>query len=185
MTTHITQNGSAIAPALDFNIALEETKHLDDIHQLHESVFGPGRFARAAFRVREQGDYDHGLSFVATNNTGELLGTVRLTWIATTQSKSVGLLLGPLAVTVPAQGLGIGKALVALCVEAAKATKADYLMLVGDQPYYGKLGFIVAPKRRVTMPAPVDLNRLLVCPLRGFDASVLAGEVRHMDLVSL
>ena len=30
------------------------------------------------------------------------------------------------------------------------------MLLVGDEPYYGRVGFKVVPKGRATMPGPVD-----------------------------
>lgn len=171
------------APTLSFNLSVETADHSQTIEHLHETVFGPGRFTRAAFRVREQGLHDPALSFVATHPDGTMIGSVRLTWITTSVSRSKGLLLGPLCVLPNLQKQGIGKALVAKCIDAAKQVNADYLMLVGDQPYYGPLGFDVVVKRNVLMPGPVDLNRLLVCPLGGFDPSQMAGLVCHTDIM--
>ncbi|MEM5501558.1 N-acetyltransferase [Ahrensia kielensis] len=171
------------ATAPSFTISLETEAHHQTIERLHETVFGPGRFTRAAFRVREQGSHDPELSFVATQPDGKMIGSVRLTWVTTSVSRSKGLLLGPLCVVPNLQKQGVGKALVAKCVEAAKQVNADYLMLVGDQPYYGPLGFDVVAKRNVLMPGPVDLNRLLVCPLGGFDPSGMAGLISHSDIL--
>ena len=39
------------------------------------------------------------------------------------------------------------------------------MVLVGDEPYYGKAGFKPMPKGQVTMPGPVDPARLLVAEL--------------------
>ena len=39
------------------------------------------------------------------------------------------------------------------------------MVLVGDEPYYGKAGFKRIPKGQVTMPGPVDPARLLVAEL--------------------
>jgi predicted N-acetyltransferase YhbS len=38
-------------------------------------------------------------------------------------------------------------------------------MLVGDEPYYARVGFKPVPKGRATMPGPVDYRRLLVLEL--------------------
>lgn len=166
-----------------FEISIETQDHGQAIEHLHQTVFGPGRFTRAAFRVREQGGHDATLSFVATRPDGEMIASVRLTWITTSVSRSKGLLLGPLCVMPNLQKQGIGKGLVAKCIEAAKQANAAYVMLVGDQPYYGPLGFDVVAKRNVLMPGPVDLNRLLVCPLGGFDPSQMAGLISHSDIL--
>ncbi|MEM8540151.1 MAG: N-acetyltransferase [Pseudomonadota bacterium] len=185
MTHHSSKPAAVAAQKPAFNIVVEDAKFESDIFELHENAFGPGRFTRAAFRLREQGPFDQSLSFVALDDqTRQLLGSARLTWIKTSESKSCGLLLGPLAIQPNVQNLGIGKALVRYCIEAAKATRAQFVMLVGDQPYYGPLGFETAPVKQVWMPGPVDEKRLLVCPLADFDAVAMSGLVCHVDLIA-
>jgi len=184
MTHHLSKPAAVAAQKPAFNLTLEGDQFAADIFALHENAFGPGRFTRAAFRLREQGPFDQSLSFMALDNLSQqLLGSARLTWIKTSISKSSGLLLGPLAIQPSVQNRGIGRALVRHCIEAASATDAQYVMLVGDQPYYGPLGFETAPLGKVLMPGPVDQNRLLVCPLGGFDASAISGLVCHADLI--
>ncbi|MDW4658025.1 hypothetical protein NQ257_25560, partial [Escherichia coli] len=39
------------------------------------------------------------------------------------------------------------------------------IVLVGDEPYYSRVGFKPVPKGRMTMPGPVDYSRLLVMEL--------------------
>jgi predicted N-acetyltransferase YhbS len=39
------------------------------------------------------------------------------------------------------------------------------VLLVGDEPYYSRVGFKRVPKGRVTMPGPVDRDRILVAEL--------------------
>ena len=117
---------------------------------LHAEAFGPGRFTRAAFRVREQGPHDRGLSFVAVAQDGEkLLGSVRMTWIETAGTGARGLLLGPLAVKDGLKGKGIGKALMRRSVDAARDVGAPYILLVGDKPYYWPFGFETLPRGQV------------------------------------
>ena len=162
-----------------FTIAPETGLHDTAIEALHAEAFGPGRFARAASRVREQGPHDPALSFVALAEDGEkLLGSVRLTWIETAGTGARGLLLGPLAVREALKGKGIGKALLRTAVEAAREAGAAYILLVGDKPYYWPFGFETVPKGQVLMPAPVDPARLLVCELVPDAAETLGGMVR-------
>ena len=185
MTHHSPKPAAVAVQKPAFNLVDEGDEYAADIFDLHENAFGPGRFTRAAFRLREQGPFDQSLSFMALEvQTHQLLGSARLTWIKTTESKSCGLLLGPLAIQLNVQNKGIGRALVRQCIEAAGATSAQFVMLVGDQPYYGPLGFETAPVGQVSMPGPVDKNRLLVCPLGSFETKVMSGLVCHADLIS-
>lgn len=183
MTHHQTHNAANAAGKPAFDLALESEDQAADIHLLHEKAFGPGRFTRAAFRLREQGPSDPTLSFVALErNTRQLLGSARLTWVTAIKSKSTGLLLGPLAIQPDFQNKGIGRALVAHCIVSAKSTNAQYVMLVGDQPYYGPLGFDTVPRGQIALPGPVDESRLLLCPLNGFEVIAISGLICHADL---
>ncbi|MCR9123489.1 MAG: N-acetyltransferase [Phyllobacteriaceae bacterium] len=165
----------------DHLIAPERAECADAIEALHAEAFGPGRFTRAAFRLREQGPHDPALSFVALSPGGDLLGSVRLTPVVAAGSGHHGHLLGPLAVAPDHKNQGFGRALVARAVEAASATKgSDYVLLVGDAPYYAPLGFHQVPAGRLRLPGPVDPRRLLAHPL-GHDEIVaaLAGVVGY------
>jgi len=160
-----------------FTIVPETGAHDPAIEDLHAEAFGPGRYARAAFRVREQGPHDRALSFVAENE-GELLGSVRMTWIETAGTGARGLLLGPLAVRDGLKGKGIGKALLRRAVDAAREVCAPYILLVGDKPYYWPFGFETLPHGKVQMPGPVDPARFLVCALQPEVVETLGGMVR-------
>ena len=63
------------------------------IERLHERTFGPGRYAKTAYRLREGRDHSLDLSFTARVGT-LLVGSVRLTPVRIEETKA--LLLGPL-----------------------------------------------------------------------------------------
>ena len=102
------------------------------------------------------------MSFTARINT-LLVGSVRLTPICIGDTPA--LLLGPLTVEPPFRDRGVGRALIQRALTEAKAKGHKLVVLVGDEPYYGKHGFKKIPKGRVRMPGPVDPNRLLVAEL--------------------
>lgn len=132
------------------------------IEALHAEAFGPGRFARAAFRLREGVAHDPALSFVAIADGG-LAASVRLTPIVI--GTRPALLLGPLAVDPAFKGKGAGRQLVRLATDTARNAGHAVVLLVGDMPYYGPLGFEQLELRAVTLPAPVDPERVLVAGL--------------------
>ena len=68
-----------------------------------------------------------------------------------------------------------------MAVEAAGRAGAGAVMLVGDEPYYGPLGFRRIPRGQVSMPRPVDLDRILACELIPGAVDSLRGEVSHED----
>ena len=157
----------------------ETPAHDPDIDHINEEAFGPGRFAKAAYKIREGGPHERSLSFVATYE-GEVVASVRLTRTAAGEGRA--LLLGPLAVRPSFKNLGIGRKLVAICVDAAKAAGHGVVVLVGDEPYYGPLGFSRIPKGQVALPRPVDLNRLLACELKPGALARLGGMLEHVDV---
>jgi predicted N-acetyltransferase YhbS len=132
------------------------------IDALHDHAFGPGRFARTAARLREGVAADPELSLVAM--TGDrLAGSVKITPIRIGDQPA--LLLGPLAVDPDFGSRGIGRALVRTSIAEARARGHRLMLLVGDAPYYGPLGFHAVSPERVRMPGPVDPRRVLLCEL--------------------
>ena len=130
------------------------------IEHLHERTFGPGRYAKTAYRIREITPHDLSLSFIARIGT-LMVGSVRLSRIRIGEVKA--LLLGPLTVEPAFRERGVGYALIERALAEAKGKGHRLVVLVGDEPYYGKSGFKRIPKGRATMPGPVDPARLLVC----------------------
>lgn len=148
--------------ASPFTYRPEQPADNDYIEALHAEAFGPGRFARAAFRLREDVSHDPALSFVALSGEG-LVASVRLTPIRIGERPA--LLLGPLAVKPPHKGRGAGKQLVRIALQAAREAGHRVVLLVGDEPYYGPLGFVRLQRDAITLPAPVDPDRVLVAGL--------------------
>lgn len=145
------------------------------IERLHERTFGPGRYAKTAYRLREQVAHRLDLSFTARVGT-LLVGSVRLSPVRIGEAKA--LLLGPLTVEPPFRDRGVGQALIAQALEEARAKGHRLVILVGDESYYGKCGFKHVPAGRVVMPGPVDPERLLVAELSAGAFDGIAGPVR-------
>jgi len=145
------------------------------IERLHERTFGPGRYVRTAYRIREQMQHRAALSFTARIGT-LLVGSVRLTPIRIGEAPA--LLLGPLTIEPPFRERGIGRALIERALAAARAEGHRLVVLVGDEPYYAKSGFKRAPKGAVRLPGPVDPARVLVAELIDGAFVGVAGAVR-------
>ncbi|MFC6488866.1 GNAT family N-acetyltransferase [Nitratireductor sp. GCM10026969] len=165
----------------DISFLPEEPAHDTEIDEISAEAFGPGRFARAAYRIREGGPHERTLSHVALKG-GKVVASVRLTRIAAGAGR--GLLLGPLAVRPACKNMGIGKKLVRIALEAARENGAGVVLLVGDEPYYGPLGFTRVPRGQLTMPRPVDPDRLLAAELKEGELKKLKGMITHARLVS-
>jgi predicted N-acetyltransferase YhbS len=160
---------------LSLTIHVETPDDAAAIERLHERTFGPGRFARTAFRIREKIPHRLDLSFIARIGT-LMVGSVQLSPIRIGETPA--LLLGPLTVEPPFRGRGIARALIARALAEATAQGHRLVLLVGDEPYYGQSGFRPVPRGQVTMPGPVDPARLLVAELVDGAFAEVGGPVR-------
>ena len=148
------------------------------VERLVDAGFGPGRFAKTAYRLREGVAPDSRLSFVAEDpKTHALLGAVRFWPVIVGRSPS--LLLGPLAVDPTLRGRGIGIALMQRGIQEARAHFYESVVLVGDEPYYAKVGFTKLKPTQIRFPGPVDGNRLLGLALKEGALETLSGEVQR------
>ncbi|HRD46086.1 MAG TPA: N-acetyltransferase [Caulobacter sp.] len=144
------------------------------IDALIDRAFGPGRHAKAAERLRETNRLLPDLSMTAWDGD-RLAGSVRL-WPVKIGGEPV-LFLGPIAVEAELRKHRIGQTLVELACEASRKAGWRAVLLVGDAPYFGRVGFDAAPAKDVRMPGPVDQRRVLLKPLREGGADGLAGPV--------
>ena len=156
------------APAL--TLVNETPAHGAAIEALLIRAFGPGRFAKVSERVREFADFAPELSFVQVED-GRVLGSVRMWRVACGDQPIV--FLGPLAVEESERKHGLGALLVERACAAAQAAGEAAVVLVGDMPFFGRLGFVIATD--VVLPGPVDPRRVLG---RRFAPIELSGAVK-------
>lgn len=155
-----------VADSAAFHIATED---------LHALVFGPGRFARTAYRVRGRQGHERSLSFAAFADE-RLIAAVWQTYVHVGALPAI--LLGPLAVHPDFAGKGYGQALLASALAAARTTPAEAVILIGDAPYYARAGFRPLGHQRIGWPGPVDPARVLAVELVSGAADRLAGPIR-------
>lgn len=151
------------------------------VEHLNAISFGPGRYAKSAYRLREGVEPVTGLSFVAIDASG-LIGSIRFWPVAIGMERS--LLLGPLAVKPELRSRGIGIALMRHAIAEARAQGHPSIILIGDEPYYVRVGFARLAPGRVKFPGPVDQARVLGLSLAQHNVMLtLKGEVRrpHID----
>lgn len=147
----------------------------DFVEQLQATAFGPGRFARTAFRIRERFPIDTDLSLIAEVD-GVPCGSVWMTPIAIGGVN--GWMLGPLATHPDFRKLGAGK-LLAREVSARALARGDgkFVMLVGDRDYYCPLGWEPTVPGHIEFPGPVDPTRVLVLSNDKTLATSLSGAI--------
>lgn len=155
-------------------ISPEQPEHAASVDVLIDAAFGPGRYAKAAERLREGNHPVLGLSMVALDAEGRVRGCSRVWPIHI--GRAPALLLGPFAVTQEWRGRGLGGALIEHSCQTAAAAGHGLVLLVGDLAYFEKAGFARAPSG-VIMPGPVDPRRVLVRALGPGAADNLTGAV--------
>ncbi|MEJ0028245.1 MAG: N-acetyltransferase [Rhizomicrobium sp.] len=179
MNPKTTEPGLSDASEPRWTIRPERPEDAPLVEALNEAAFGPGRFAKSAYRLREGVSQVASLAFVAIEDA-QLRGSVRFWPVMIGGHKA--LMLGPLAVTADQRGRGIGVALMERGLEAARAAGFEVVVLVGDEPYYARVGFSKLPPGRIRFPGPVDQSRILGLSLKAGAALTLSGEVRRARL---
>ncbi len=145
------------------------------VEELQAIAFGPGRFARTAFRVRERFPIDKSLSMIGEIN-GERGGSVWMTPISV--GGIDGYLLGPLATHPDFRKRGLGKMLARAVTQAAlDRREGSFVLLVGDQDYYCPLGWQPTTLGAIKFPGPVDPTRVLLYSPDPTLATTLAGPI--------
>jgi predicted N-acetyltransferase YhbS len=148
------------------------------VERLLDQGFGPGRFAKTAYRLREGVAPDPRLSFVSQDtDSGALVASVRF-WPVRIGDCLV-LLLGPLAVEPQLRGRGIGVGLMQHGIDEARRLGYEAIILVGDESYYAKVGFARIPPGSIRFPGPVDPARILGLALKPDALVSLSGEVKR------
>jgi predicted N-acetyltransferase YhbS len=158
-----------------FSLKLERAEDGLAVEALIDRAFGPGRFAKAAERLREGRAPLLDLSHVAWQGEA-VVGCCRMWSLMIGETRAV--LLGPFAVEPEWRSLGLGAALIQAACAAAEVEGHGLIFLVGDAPYFEQLGFAVAPPGRLTMPGPTDPRRMMIRALKPGAADRLAGPIR-------
>lgn len=164
----------------EFSLRPEAAGDAAHVETVLDVAFGPGRHTRTAYRLREGTADLRDLAFVAEAG-GALIGSIRY-WPIRVGGRRDALLLGPLAIRPDWQGMGCGIALMTHTLELAKAQGHRLVILVGDLPYYSRVGFSRIAPGQVTLPGPVDPTRLLWLELEPGASDGVSGEVgRHPE----
>jgi predicted N-acetyltransferase YhbS len=142
------------------------------IDRVLDSAFGPDRHGRTAYAIRNGADWLPALSFAAFDAHDTLVGTIQAWPVALTAPEGRAhplIMVGPVAILPERQNQGFGRALMAAQAGAIDPAAPLPQVLIGDEPYYGKFGFVEAP-RGWQCPGPWDPARLLV---RGANPALL------------
>lgn len=145
------------------DIVVETPAHEAAVEKLVADAFGPDRFAKTVYRLRDDVVPIPSLSLVMLDGE-EVVGTLRF-WPILVGGLTPALLLGPLVAAGDRQGQGIGSRLMREGLARAAAEGHRVVVLVGDEPYYSRFGFTRALARGLKLPGWVDKKRFLACEL--------------------
>ena len=143
---------------MTFVIRQEQPEDDYAVDCLIQNAFGPGRYAKSAYRYRDDQSHIAELAYVAENHLGHIVGTIRY-WPMKNAPSDV--LLGPIAVDGDLRNMGLGINLMYLSLEKADNMGFKRVILVGDPNYYKRFGFLQKDAMGVSFLGPVDNNRLL------------------------
>lgn len=148
-----------------------------EVENLLDTAFAPGRTALSSYRLREGVGPVATLCIVARDGEGVLAGAIRF-WPIMIGDDTRALLLGPIAVHPTRQGEGLGATLMAHALDEARVEGWQYVVLVGDEPYYSRFGFTRDLARDIDFPPPTISERVLAQSLQTGGCDAVHGRVR-------
>ena len=118
----------------------ERARDDEAIEEMNEAAFGPDRTHKTVYRLREDVKPIKELCFVAIDQKGRMVASIR-NWPILINERWPAILLGPLAISPELRGLGYGKALMWHSMAQSRMLGHSRIILVGDPEYYNQFGF--------------------------------------------
>jgi predicted N-acetyltransferase YhbS len=146
-------------------IVPETPEHADAIEALLDEAFGPDRNQKTVYRLREGIHPPAELSFVILSVDGRRVEASIRYWPVRIAGHTPALLLGPIAVSSHRRSAGCGGVLIRHTLHLARVQGHRIVLLVGDEPYYRRFGFLRALAESLALPGPVDSARFLALEL--------------------
>ena len=107
---------------------------------------------------------------------GNIVAALRMTDVMIGNTSGAAL-LGPIAVDARYHGQGYGRALIAQAIQSAREAGLQVIVLVGDESYYGRMGFKPVPPGQIKFPGPVNPSRILAIELVPAALTALSGMI--------
>lgn len=158
-----------------FTIALETPADAGGIEDLLDLTFGSDRFAKAVYALRREVPPLASLSFTGSIDEA-LIATLRF-WPALVDGRWPILVLGPIAVRPDLQGQGFGIRLLQHGLAEAAAQGWGAVALVGDEPYYARVGFSREAAAALRLPGLAQPERLLARDLKSGSLALMSGPI--------
>jgi putative acetyltransferase len=169
----------------------EEPRDFAAIREIHQLSFGRENEAILVEKIRGSRDFVPGLSLVAESE-GRVAGHILFSriWIRPADQnlpEEASLALAPLAVHPDFRNKGIGSELVLQGLKACRHYGYSLVIVVGEQSYYARFGFIPARPKGLEVPFPVPERAFLVAEIIPHPGPGIKGTIRYppafMDVV--
>lgn len=134
------------------------------VEAMTEAAFGPDRHHKTVYRLREEVPPIKELCFVAIDQKGRMVASIR-NWPILINERWQAILLGPLAIAPELRGLGYGKALMWHSMAQSRMLGHSRIILVGDPEYYNQFGFRRDLALNIQLPGWVEERRFLALEL--------------------
>src|SRR5436190_21362699 len=142
----------------------ERPRDSQAIEDLTAAAFGPDRFHKTVYRLREDVPSLKELCFVAIDQKDRMVASIR-NWPILINGQWPAILLGPLAISPELRGLGYGKALMWHAMAQSRMLGHSRIILVGDPEYYNQFGFRRDIALNIQLPGWAEERRFLALEL--------------------
>ena len=142
----------------------ERPRDDEAIEEMTAAAFGPDRFHKTVYRLREDVAPIKELCFVCIDQKGRLVASIR-NWPILINERWPSVMLGPLAIAPELRGLGYGKALMWYSMAQSRMLVHSRIILVGDPEYYNQFGFRRDLALNIQLPGWVEERRFLALEL--------------------
>lgn len=159
------------------HIQSERPQDGPQIEQLLDIAFGPDRWARPSYRLRQGVTPIHALCFTARVG-GRLAGAIRF-WPVSIGGVTDAVLLGPIAVHPSHEGCGIGSRLIRKGLGSAAQDGDRIVVAIGDPRYLGRFGFRRARDSGLSFPFAIEDERFLALELVPGALDGVSGEIER------
>src|SRR5580698_10345544 len=134
------------------------------IEEMTAAAFGPDRFHKTVYRLREDVSPLKYLCLVCLDQKNRLVASIR-NWPVMINEKWPAVMLGPLSIAPELRGLGYGKALMWHSMAQSRMQGHSRIILVGDPEYYNQFGFRRDLALHLQLPGWFEERRFLALEL--------------------
>ncbi|MDA1195291.1 MAG: N-acetyltransferase [Planctomycetota bacterium] len=164
-----------------WQLRTEQESDAEGIDRMLRRAFQGGNAADLVRRLRAEGGYEPGLSWVAVDGEERVLGHVLFSPVAIVRGQvpAPALALAPLGVAPAHQRQGIGSALVRAGIAASIEAGYGIVLVLGDPGYYSRFGFRPVADTRIDAPRPEWDEALQVLEIRPDALDGVRGVARY------